>query len=445
MKKTTVLTCLLLISMFFIKGCSDNAVVNNPGTSFVSVPASSFSSGYAVSWSALVYRVLSDQQPNPPKCARIYSYVSVAIYESVINGIPNGRSLSGQLLEMPAIPPADPGLKYDWPSVIAASVPKVLIASLDSLFPSSNVLINNLQQSQYDEREDSVGTEIFERSKLLGTTIADKIIEWKNTDKYTETRSMTYFPPPRTQNPAFWEPINPGDMALEPYWKLIRPFALDNFEAVAIHYPYTFDTIPGGPVYEEAIQVNSIAANLTEDQKQTAVYWNDKLRTATPTGHWFAIADQVMETMNLKLDRVSQVYAILGVTSRDAFIQCWKGKYDKNFLRPETYIRDYINKDFYAYIQTPSFPEYTSGHSTISGACAEVLTQMLGSFQFTDRTHVPLGYGERTYTNFHEAASEAGISRLYGGIHFNSGNVNGTETGKRIAQYVINRINLHTN
>ena len=136
---------------------------------------------------------------------------------------------------------------------------------------------------------------------------------------------------------------------------------------------------------------------------------------------------------------------ILGAAGRDAFIACWKEKYEKNLLRPEDYIRHYIRPDFYPYIQTPSFPEYPSGHSTISGANSEVLTEMIGdNITFTDRTHVPINLPPRTFTSFFNAASEAGMSRMYGGIHFRTAKVNGLLIGKSIGGYAVSKIKFYT-
>lgn len=426
---------------FLIAGCSEDNVTNNSSTN-PSPSATTMDAKYASDWVRTLYRIMSDQQPNPQKCSRTFSYVCVGMYEAVRNGIPNSRSLSGQLNDMPQMPSIVQDSIYDWPIVLAATSQKLTIEVIDTLFTSSEVLVNDMYNTQYNERLAIVGQSVAERSSAYGIAIADKILEWSSTDKYTETRSMVYIIPPRSQNRAFWEPLNPGDRPTEPFWGMIRTMAIPDLQSCIVPFTDRFDSIPGNIYYDEALEVSNIAANLTEEQKNIAVYWNDKIRTGTPPGHWMMIGAGLVSDKNLKLDRAVELYCKLGITVRDCGIVAWKEKYDKNLLRPESYIRDWIRNDFYAYIQTPPFPEYPSGHSTFSGGAAEILTQFFGSIPFTDRTHIPIGYGERTYNNFYEARDEAGMSRLYGGIHFMHANTNGKTMGKMVAQALLSRIHF---
>lgn len=440
MKKILILSITLIV---LIVGCSKDTVINNTSTN-PSPTATTMDSKYADDWVKTVYRIMSDQQPNPQKCSRIFSYIGVGMYEAVRNGIPFSRSLSGQLLEMPAMPEIQADSIYDWPTVLAATSSRISLRTFDTLFTGSITLVNDLYNTQYEERKAIVGQEVADRSAAYGYSVADKIVEWASTDKYIETRTMVYVIPPRSQNRAFWEPLNPGDRPTEPFWGLIRPMVLTNVQNCIIPYNDQFDSVPGNIYYEEALEVSNIAANLTEDQKNTAVYWNDKIRTGTPPGHWMMIGLGVAVDKGLKLDRAVQLYSLLGIVVRDCGIVAWKEKYDKNLLRPESYIRDWIRSDFYAYIQTPSFPEYPSGHSTFSGGAAEVLTRFFGSIPFTDKTHIPIGYGERTYSNFYEARDEAGMSRLYGGIHFMNANTKGKQMGSLVATELFNRVRFST-
>jgi hypothetical protein len=121
----------------------------------------------------------------------------------------------------------------------------------------------------------------------------------------------------------------------------------------------------------------------------------------------------------------------------DAFISCWEEKYDSNRIRPETYINRYMDVKWQPLLQTPPFPEYTSGHAVISNAAAEVLTYLLGdNFAFLDNTEIPFGSGERSFRSFRAAAAEASVSRFYGGIHYmesiNNGNIQGIKVGENV-------------
>lgn len=442
--KKAILLIFLLSSLNVLNSCKDNAVIVVPPRRDLSPPASSFGPDFAFDWTSVTYRIISDQQPNPPKASRIYSYVAAAIYESVAPGIPASRSLAGQLRNMSQMPAISQDSVYDWPAVITASASRVLNGIFDTLYSASANLINQTYINEYNLRVTAVGQEITDRSIRHGSEIGDAIIQWSRTDMYRETRTMVYVIPPRSINPAFWEPINPGDKPVEPYWGLITPFVLETPEMFTIHNNIPFDTLPGSAFYNEADEIKQIGFNLTQEQKDIAVFWNDKLRTGTPPGHWFSIASQVMQQRDYRLDKAAQVFVLLGAAGRDAFIACWKEKYIKNLLRPETYIRDYIT-DFYPYIQTPSFPEYPSGHSTVSGASSEVLTQLIGNnISFTDMTHVPINLEPRTFNSFYSAATEAGFSRMYGGIHFRTANLNAIQIGRSIGSYAVTRIKFYT-
>ncbi len=433
----------ILFAALFINGCSDKSVTVNQTTS-LSPATSSFNGDFAYDWVYTTNRIIADQQPNPPKASRILSYVSVAIYEAVAAGIPYSRSMSGQIRDMPQMPAAYADSVYDWPSVITAAASNVMRGVFDTLYPTSVALANTTYNTEYNSRVNAVGQNIVDRSIRHGSDISAAILQWSHTDQYIETRSMHWTIPPRSQNPAFWEPINPGDVPTEPYWGLIRPFVLEQADMFTIHHPYPFDTIPGSQFYGDANEINQIAQTLTQEQIDIALFWNDKLRTPTPPGHWFSIAMQVMQEKNFTLGRVAQVFVALGAAQRDAFIACWKEKYSKDLLRPETYIRQYITPNFYPYIQTPSFPEYPSGHSTISGASSQVLTNLIGdNITFTDMTNVSINIPARRFTSFLAAASEAGYSRMYGGIHFRAANLNGIQIGKSIGAYVTTKLKFY--
>ena len=447
MKLTRVFYIFILIFFAGISfnGCKDNTV-STPVVTSLSPAASTFKGDYAYEWTDVTYRIISDQQPNPPKASRTLSYIATAIYEAVAPGIPNSRSLSGQFRDMPTMPAASADSVYDWPSVITGAISTVLPKVFDSLFPSSLTLVNTTYTNEYNARVTAVGQNIVDRSIRHGVDIGNAIVAWSLTDQYTETRSMHYTIPPRTpQTPWVWLPINPGDQPTEPFWGLIKPFVLDAPEQFTIHNNLAWDTVPGTPFYNDADEINQIGINLTQEQIDIALFWNDKLRTGTPPGHWFSIAKQVMQQRNYTLDKAAQVFVLIGAAGRDAFIACWKEKYEKNLLRPEDYIRHYDNPNFFPYIQTPSFPEYPSGHSTVSGAISEVLTKMIGdNISFTDMTHVPINIAARTFASFRTAATEAGMSRMYGGIHFRTGNLNGIQIGTSIGDYAFTKIKFYT-
>jgi hypothetical protein len=343
---------------------------------------------------------------------------------------------------MPEMPHPDINLEYDWPSVITGSAPVVIRGLLNTDYSTSLNMINNLYNRQVTEKKAVKDTNVINRSLSYGVSIANRILQWANTDRYLETRGLPYTPPPRSLNPANWEPINPGDTAEEPYWGTLRPYAVPTSAICEIPPSYIFDTAVSSPFYRDELEIKIIKDNLTAEQEEIALYWRDKQLTGTPPGHWVYIMCQMVTKLNLKLDKAAEMFALGGIALGDAFITAWYVKYKYNYLRPQSYIRDYIDPGFLPLIPTPPFPDYPSGHSTGSGACAYILTQLLGQVPFTDTTHIRLGMTGRYFNSFNEAALECSVSRIYGGIHYRNACENGVLTGKKIGETIMQRIRL---
>lgn len=440
--KKYILIPVLIFFLLIITSCSEEVVTPVPDQS----PAtSSFESNNAIAWMKLCYEIVTLEDIPAPECSRLYGYTGIATYESVFRGIEGARSLGGQLKLMPQMP--SPGNdKYDWLSVMAATLKAVASGILYEPAQHSLDLINDLYSNQLQERNNTVEEVVVNRSVLYGEQIGNAIIEWSNSDDFLSTRDLLYEPPPRSINPAFWEPTLPGMQALEPYLRFQRPFCLQTADMCAVPLGFPFDTIPGTSFYEEGMQVLLTSQNLTQDEMNIAFFWEDKEGTGQPPGHWVSITNIAINQFNLKLDESAKLYALVGAAIRDAFISCWESKYRVNLLRPKTYIRDYLGvPNWSPIVVTPPFPEYTSGHSVVSGAVSEVLTWRFGdNVAFTDDTHDDQpGYRNRNFTSFYHAADEAAWSRMYGGIHFNSGNVNGIEQGRQVGQEILNTIHFN--
>ncbi len=432
---------LLALSISFLNTCSDNNVTQI-GNNYPSVPASNLDAKYALDWMDIEYRIIADQHnDSPPPPSRLFAYSCVTIYECVAPGIPFSRSLSGQLNAMPQIPQINSTLEYDWPTVIAAAVLPVMYAAYDTLYPGAVLLVDNHYNDVLAERRTFVSEDVINRSIAHGVAIADKIKLWISTDGYDQTRSMVYVTPPRTINPAYWESINPGDTPNEPYWGTLRPFIVSNPEQFYIPMP-AFSTDTSSQIYREAKELIDISQNLTLEQKRIANFWNDKIRTGTPSGHWVSIMSQIARQLNLKLDKVAQMYAYMGPMMADGFIVCWRAKYHYNLLRPQSYIRDYIDPNWNPYLITPSFPAYPSGHSSLSGGCAEIMKELFGDVTFTDMTHQDIGLPPRSFNTFAAVAEEAAFSRQYGGIHFKFDSINGLQAGHTLGRWILNNIQL---
>ena len=177
--------------------------------------------------------------------------------------------------------------------------------------------------------------------------------------------------------------------------------------------------------------------NLTTEQRSIASYWADGGGTFSPPGHIISIAVQIARNKNLTLGQTAMLLAKVGIALNDAGVVCWRAKFKHNLMRPVTYIRNYIDPNWLPLIATPPFPSYTSGHSTFSASASRLLSIRFGNhFAFTDSTKLPYGFGVRSFQSFNEAAEEAAVSRLYGGIHYEFDNDEGLSCGKLIADNV---------
>ncbi len=391
----------------------------------------------------------------PPVASRAFGYSGVTLYQAILAGMPNRKTLEGQLngLEADALPKVEEGAEYHWPSVANAALARITAKLYANASSEMSGKITALEESFTTDFLTDVEGEVVNRSVAYGHAVADAIFEWSKTDGGHEgykTNFPTDYTPPSGEGLWVPTPRRGGDPqpALQPYWGQNRPFVLtpgtpnDLSDPGA---PPAYSVEPGSAFYIEAEEVYSAITNLTEEQRDIALYWaDDPGKTCTPPGHSMSILTQCVDLTTKKLDFAAVSYAQIGMAVSDAFVACWESKYRYNLVRPITYIVNVIDPN-YDYnnlpVNTPPFPEYTSGHSVQSGAAAEVLTSLFGdNFPFTDHTHDKLGYAARSFDSFNAFAEEAAISRLYGGIHYRAAIDNGVEQGKKIGAQVVQSI-----
>jgi len=201
-------------------------------------------------------------------------------------------------------------------------------------------------------------------------------------------------------------------------------------------------------------EVYTLGKHLTPEQKAIANFWDCNpfavtysghmaigLKKISPGGHWMGITSIACKKAGLPIDSVILIHTTVAMTLHDAFVSCWHEKYTSNRIRPEGAINKLMDPAWRPLLQTPPFPEYSSGHSVVSAASAEVLTHFLGTpFGFTDTSEVYFGLPSRSFPSFEEAAAEAAISRLYGGIHYRDACDQGLIQGKMVARYALHRL-----
>ncbi|WP_423147728.1 vanadium-dependent haloperoxidase [Rubrolithibacter danxiaensis] len=385
---------------------------------------------------------------SPPVASRIYAYASIAAYEALVPGYPQYRSLKGQLKDLKDLPQPVAGEEYCFP---LASVHAFL--KVGRAFTFSGEKIDEFEPGIYKKYKDNgISDEVYERSMKFGDTIAVKILEWAGKDGYKETRGFRYTV---ESDPGKWKPTPPGYMdAIEPNWYKLRPFALDSCSQFKPKTALKFSIEKDSPFFKEVMEVYEISKNMNAEQRAMASFWDCNpfvmhltghvmyaTKKISPGGHWINIAAVASRKSKADIMKTVETYALVSVSLADAFISCWDEKYRSAVIRPETVINEHIDKDWQPLLQTPPFPEYPSGHSVASAAASVALTSLYGdTFSYTDSTENEFGLPSRSYKSFHEAAKEAAISRIYGGIHYMSAINNGFEEGENVGKLIVSKI-----
>jgi hypothetical protein len=391
--------------------------------------------GVAVEWMRLLCDQVRAERVSPPVASRVFAYAGVALYEAAGSGRPDHVSLTGQLREMPPMPaPAGPPPRRE--AAAAAAVATVAAGVSPWWRAATRTAFAELlrdQRARWLARGEAADP--LEASLRHGTALGEAVLGWAAGDGFAATRGLSYDPP---VGPGRWVPTPPERFqALEPYWGTLRLFTLDSPTACPLPPPAPHSAEAGSDFHRQAARVYEAVRQLTTERLEIARFWADNPgETATPPGHWVALECQLATDLDLGLDEAADLYARVGVALADAFIACWHAKYAANVIRPVTYIRQHIDPRWGPLLMTPPFPEYPSGHSVASGAAAEVLTDRLGARPFIDRTHDGRRLRARSFASFHAAAEEAGLSRLYAGIHYPMAIDEGLQQGRCIGRRV---------
>jgi hypothetical protein len=383
----------------------------------------------------------------PPISARIYAYSAVAAYEALVPGFPAYQSLAGQLNGLTPVPQPEAGKEYCFP---LASFNAQLVVGKQLIFSEGDA--EELKEKTFEDfKQMDIPNDVYDRSMAYGEAVAKHILAWSKGDNYAQTRSAPKFAID-VESPARWRPTPPayGD-ALEPCWPKIRPWVIDSATQFKSDPPLPFSTDKNSEFYKQALEVRDIVNQKNPENEATAWYWDDNpfamevsghvafaLKKISPGGHWMNIVGHACRKANADIMASAEAYAKVACALADAFIVCWDVKYKTNLIRPESYINQYIDQSWQPLIQTPPFPEHTSGHSTISMAAAATLTGLFGdNFAFIDSTEMEFGIDPRSFKSFMEASEQVGMSRLYGGIHYRRGNEAGLKCGKEIGEYIL--------
>jgi hypothetical protein len=387
----------------------------------------------------------------PPVASRIYAYAHLAAYEVMTQGDSTYTSLEGQLKDFKNVLPPDSGKVIDFPyaSLIAfMEVGRTLTFSKDQ----TDRIVDSIKLLA---KEHGMPEEMKKQSELYGEQVAKAVLAWSKKDNYAETRSAAKYTVPNDE--GRWIPTPPGYFqAVEPQWKTIRTITLDSSNQFPPPPPCIFSNRSDSEFYNMAKQVFDTVSNLTEEQKAIASFWDCNgfklnvvghtmyaTKAMTPGGHWMGITGIIAKDKKADFAKTVYSYTTVAFGVMDAFIACWDAKYTFGLVRPETVINKYMDPNWKPFLQTPPFPEYTSGHSIISVAAATILEHIYGAqTPFRDSTERPWGFADRNFQTPRQAADEAGISRFYGGIHYRPSILVAREQGEHIGNWVMSKLRM---
>ena len=384
----------------------------------------------------MIYDVTS-----PVAAARYYAYSTLASYELMATqtGVPYPSFTALSNLRLKGVPAEVPSLQHPEMAYryVLLYVGSKLLPSGKKLLPRAEKLKQALPPTEAEFVE----------------AIGEAVLTYASQDGFLQLNNLKRYTPKR--GPAYWQPTKPTYMApIEPHWNTLKTFFLDRPDQFLTQVPATFDLDPASPFYAMTLEVKNVVDENHKEKNEIAAFWDCNpyaisqighlefgLKKISPGGHWMGIAGIACKKARFSLQKTIYTHTLLALTLHDSFVACWDEKYRSDRIRPETVINRYIDKTWTPLLQTPPFPEYVSGHSVVSTSSALILTQIFGdNFRFKDTTENEFGLKPRTFKSFNQAAEEASISRIYGGIHFMDAVTEGQWLGRQVGQFVLQAI-----
>lgn len=446
----------IIVCLFSLTGCTDSLVQTEEHDPNVTTAAKgqihghlkqtkTYSADVVKRWLDVQTSMLYVQSGNPFgfNPSRYMAYCGVALYESVVPGMPAYQSLHGQLTGMPDMPATKPGEGYHWPACANAALSDLTRKFFITTSVYNATAINNLENELNDQYRAEAGDIIFDRSVAFGKEVAARIFEWSKTDNAAWPTSYN-----KPVGDGIWQ-SETGAAPANPYWgynRLMVAGSLDN----TVSPPLAYNIDPSSPYYADMNEVYEVSKNLNHEQKLIAKYYND-VNPGYPAGaHYISTLKQVIEQFSPALDKAALTYAKTGITLFDASTGSFKAKYEHWKERPFSFIRSVIVPDanpvWQSYLSTPGFPDFPSNHAVFSSSVGYVLTSLYGNnVAFTDASYDglmfdlgngPENLGSRHFNSFDEMVQEISMSRLYGGIHYRYSCEEGMKQGKKIAQNI---------
>jgi len=388
---------------------------------------------------------------SPPAAARFYAYSTLAAHlawEYATNPSSNHNLLMKSNHSSYNITvKAEENLNQTFVSTYTLlEVGKRLMPSGRQLESKQQALVSRFLKQKW------IGKKALQTHIAYSESIAALVLKISADDSYNRLSTLTRYSPKKKE--GSWYPTPPAYMAaVEPEWRTLKTFFIEDLKPFKPDAPAPFSLEKDSPFQIQLNEVYSLTSNLSEEQELVANFWDCNpfkvnyaghmaigIKKISPGGHWVGITGISCVKAELPWKETLYIHALVSMSLHDAFVSCWEEKYDSDRIRPESAISKYLDERWRPLLQTPPFPEYTSGHSVISKTSAILLTDFFGeNFDFIDTSEVIFGLPERRFDSFSQAAEEAAISRLYGGIHFRDAIMEGVKQGEKIGNYILGR------
>lgn len=464
----------VLLIIVFISGCNSSKKIEEPKGE----------NNLAYKWGKVALEATANDterfKPRPTVTSRMLGLVWTAVFDAWSRY--DDKALTVYLENVDRVPEKERTLKNKEIAISYAAYRSMLTY----FFSDSVMLRNKMKEFGFDPDNNSLDPTTPEG---IGNLSAKTVIEARMNDGSNQTGTMpgsngsiysdytSYLPVNsadtmndiRRWQPKYFSDGKGGKFApgcLTPHWGKVKPLLLDSSDQFRCQPP---PAIGSDELAKEVKEVVDMQANLTNEQKALVEFMRDGPKSVQQAGHWFIFAQDVSLRDNHTLDQDVKMYFVVEAVAMDGFIACWDTKMEYDFARPYSLVHYYykdkkikgwggpgkgmtemLGQEWRPYspetFLCPPFPSYISGHSSISGACAEILKLYTGDDHFG--IEVKRRPGEMTepdnigaevtlkFPTFTETANMAGISRVLGGYHIQCENQEGLKLGRNVASAI---------
>ena len=443
----------MLIVMALMTALSCNNLDEQPQNIYQTHKTTNYTGDLAHQWMQISYEMIKENHLYGPHAARAYGYLGLTLWESVYLGIPNARSLAGQINDYPLAPSFDELQIYDWGVVLSTAMRTVLPVVIDNISAAQRSTISLLaEQQETNMLDNGISRDVFDASTALGEAIAARIVTRARNDGRDIIRNIVPQLPVRDDtHPWYWDHNTYSQIPVEPMWGTLRTFVVAQSMVCEPEPPYDYSTALSSPFFKDAKEIYE--APKSEPNKRLAYHFdNGPGRTCSAACHWISITEQFLKKDDRNLAVSAKAYCLVGLAAADAFSTIWYSKYKYNLLRPATYIKEQLNPAWEPLLSTPPYPDYLSSAATIGGAVPVVLVSVVEDRTFVDRTHVgsplytpdggPFLLPERQFQSITQCGEEQAESRIVGGVHFRKACTEGLKSGRCVGKAILDHLNF---